>query len=48
MQRWSHAGIARRFAPENAQRATGDAVALEIERVVDGGVGGEETLGCAG
>jgi hypothetical protein len=37
--------LLRRFAPENAQRATGDEAALEIERVVDGGVGGEEALG---
>jgi hypothetical protein len=34
-----------RFAPEHAQRAAGNTVVLEIERVVDCGVGGEETLG---
>jgi NAD(P)-dependent dehydrogenase (short-subunit alcohol dehydrogenase family) len=37
--------LLRGFASEKAQRATRDKVALEIERVVDGRVSGEETLG---
>ena len=33
---------------EEAQRPSGDQMALEIEGVVDGGVGGEKTLGGSG
>jgi hypothetical protein len=36
--------LLRGFAPEQAQRAAGDQVALEIECVVDRGVSGEEAL----
>src|SRR3712207_3740784 len=34
--------------PEGAQRAAGDQVALDVERVVGGGVHGDEALGGAG
>ena len=33
---------------EEAQRRSGDQMALEIEGVVDGGMGGEKTLGGSG
>jgi hypothetical protein len=36
--------LLRRLAPENAQRATGDKVALQVERGGDSGVAGEEAL----
>jgi hypothetical protein len=32
------------FGPEGSERAVGDQVALDVEVVVDGGVGGEEAL----
>jgi hypothetical protein len=37
-----------RFVSENAKRAAGGEVALDVECVVDGGVNGQETLGGSG
>ena len=34
-----------RFVSEDAKRAAGGKMALDVERVVDGGVNGQETLG---
>ena len=36
--------LLHRLGSEEAQRAAGDQTALNIERVVDGGMHGEETL----
>jgi hypothetical protein len=37
-----------RLGPEDPKRAAGDEVALNIERVVNGSVSGQEALGRAG
>jgi len=36
--------LLHRFSTELAERAAGDQMALRVEAVVNGGVGGEETL----
>lgn len=36
--------IISRLRPQEAQRTAGDQVALQVEGVVDGGMGGEEAL----
>ena len=40
--------LLRSRGSEEAQRRSGDQMALEIEGIVDGGVGGEKTLGGSG
>jgi hypothetical protein len=37
--------ILQRFASEGAQRAAGNKMALNVERIMDGGVNGQEALG---
>jgi hypothetical protein len=37
--------LRRRFGSEGPQRGPGDEVSLKVERVVDGGMDAEESLG---